>query len=281
MSDIADAQVAYWNGAGGQSWVKRQAIWDIVLAPVAEAIIHTAAPQMGETVVDIGCGCGGTTLMLADRVGSGGRIIGLDISEPMLALAKTRLSPGQPITFVLADAMDHDLRTVGADLLFSRFGVMFFAEPVAAFRNLRAGLRPGGRLAFSCFRPADGNPWMMMPLQIAYQHVPPLPKLGPEDPGPFAFADPARVERILSGAGFQDIVLAAVDLDFDLAAGLGLDEAVNSVLEIGPTSRALQGQPPAIRDAVTGEMRKVLASHQQGNSVPLPGALWLVTARNP
>jgi len=277
----AAREIAYWNGIGGQSWVSRQAIWDVVLAPVADAVIQAAAPQSGETVIDVGCGCGATTILLADRVGQGGRVLGLDVSAPMLALAKTRISPKQPIEFVLADASHHDLHTLRADLLFSRFGVMFFADPTAAFTNLRAGLRQGGRLAFSCFRPASENPWMMVPLKAAYQHVPPLPKPAPDDPGPFSFSDPARVEDILAKAGFAEIALTPFDLDFDLAAGQGLDAAVASVLEIGATSRAVQGQPSEIRDAVAASVSEVLAGYQKGDSVLLPAATWLVTARNP
>jgi SAM-dependent methyltransferase len=274
-------EIAYWNGRAGQSWVKRQEIWDIVLEPVADATLRAASPQRGETVIDVGCGCGATTLRLADQVGQEGRVLGLDVSEPMLAQAKRRTTPEQPIEFALADATHYDLREMRADLLFSRFGVMFFADPVAAFANLRSGLRPGGRLAFSCFRQTSENPWMMVPLKAAYQHVPPLPKSGPEDPGPFSFADPTRVERILTGAGFVEITLTPLDLGFDLAAGRGIDEAVNSVLEIGPTSRAIQGQPDHLRDAVAASVRTVLGDYQKGRSVSLPAAIWLVTARNP
>src|SRR5258707_1253245 len=285
ISNQAD-EIAYWNGIGGQSWVKRQVIWDIVLAPVADLILQAADPLPGETVIDIGCGCGATTIALAKRVrrergGQGGHVIGLDVSETMLAHARQRITSDLPLDFVLADATTYDVREVRADLLFSRFGVMFFSDPVKAFSNLRRGLRTGGRLAFSCFRASSDNPWMMLPLKAAYQHVPPLPKPGPEDPGPFSFADPARVERILSEAGFAGVKLTPVDLDFDLAAGLGLDEAVKSMLEIGATSRAMQGQSVAIHDAVAASVRDVLAGHQRGDTVPLPAAIWLVTARNP
>lgn len=278
---IEAQNIAYWNGDGGQRWVKRQAIWDIVLAPVADAIVQAAQPRQGERVIDVGCGCGATTILLAERVGKGGRVLGLDVSAPMLAVAKSRILPGQPVDFALADATVHDLHAMQADLLFSRFGVMFFAEPAVAFANLRSGLQSGGRLAFSCFRPASENPWMMLPLTAAYQHVPPLPKPGPEDPGPFSFADPARVERILATAGFVDIALTPLDLNFDLAAGRGLEEAVKSVLEIGATSRALEGQPAGIRAAVDISVRETLATYLKGDRVALPAAIWLVSARNP
>jgi hypothetical protein len=122
---------------------------------------------------------------------------------------------------------------------------------------------------------------MMVPLKAAYEHVPPLPKLGPEDPGPFSFASEERVRRILTEAGFDAIGMEPVDLAFDIAAGRGLEAAAAATLEIGATSRAVEGQPPAIRDAVAASVKKALARYQHGNSVPLPAAIWIVTAINP
>jgi SAM-dependent methyltransferase len=274
-------QVEFWNGPGGRHWIKLQEHWDIVLGPVAMAIFERAAVRPGERIIDIGCGCGGTTIELGQAVGRTGEVLGLDISAPMLARAKERRPAGLPIEFLQADATTHPLPAGHFDLLFSRFGVMFFAEPARAFANLRRGLKPNGRLAFSCFRESRDNPWMMLPLTAAYEHVPPLPKLGPEDPGPFAFANEARVRRILGEAGFGAIRMEAVDLAFDIAAGRGLEAAVAATLEIGATSRAVEGQPPAVRDAVATSVRKILAPFQRGPSVPLPAAIWIVTAINP
>src|SRR4029077_6080044 len=129
------------------------------------------------------------------------------------------------------------------DLLTSRFGVMFFADPVLSFANLRLALRPTGRVAFVCWREPRDNPWAMAPLQAVYQHVPRLPQMGPEDPGPFAFASEERVRRILGGAGYSEIVMERCDLSLDIANGGGLDAAAQSALEIGPASRALEGHP--------------------------------------
>jgi ubiquinone/menaquinone biosynthesis C-methylase UbiE len=274
-------QVEFWNGPGGRHWIKLQEMWDIVLGPVAAAALARAAVQPGERVIDIGCGCGGTTIELGKAVGSSGHVLGLDISAPMLARAAERLPPGLSVEFLQADATTHPLPPGNFDLLFSRFGVMFFAEPARAFANLRRALKKKGRLAFVCFRDSKDNPWMLVPLKAAYEHVPPLPKLGPEDPGPFSFASEERVRRILTEAGFAGIRLEPVDLAFDIAAGRGLDAAVAATLEIGPTSRAVEGQPPAIRDAVAASVRKALAPYQRGSSVPLPAAIWIVTATNP
>ena len=274
-------QSAFWNGPGGRHWVNRQESWDIVLAPIAMIAIERATVRTGERIVDIGCGCGATTIQLGKRVGPTGHVLGLDISVPMLARAAERLPPGLPVEFVEADATTYPFSRGDFDLLFSRFGVMFFAEPARSFTNLRSALRPAGRLVFVCFRAPSENPWMMTPLRAAYEHVPPLPKLGPEDPGPFSFASKDRVHRILGEAGFQAISLEPLDLELDVASGRGLDEAVASVLEIGATSRAIDGQPHEIRSAVAESVRRVLVPCQRGLSVPLAAGMWLATATSP
>jgi len=281
MNAPAIPDLAYWRGAGGEQWVRNQEFGDRQFAPVTEVLFPAAAAEPGERVVDIGCGCGTTTIMLAGIVGPQGRVLGIDVSEAMLALARKRAPQGAPVEFVCADATGYEFPRGVFDLLFSRHGVMFFADPERAFANLRTVLKPGGRLAFSCFRAPRDNPWAMTPLQAARPFVPPLPKLGPEDPGPFSFADEARVRRILGAAGFTDIALKPVDVAFDVAAGQGLDAAVKNVTELGPTSRALQGQSAEVRAQVVAAVRAALAPFVKGQSIPLGAALWLVTARNP
>ena len=275
------AQAEYWNGAAGRRWRDRQDHQDEVLKPVSERLIAAADPKPGERVIDVGCGCGATTIDLAMRVAPGGEVLGLDISEPMLERARERTPPNLPARFVLADATVHEMAPGSVDLVVSRFGVMFFANPALSFANLRRGLRPGGRLAFACWREAKQNPWMIAPLREAAKHAPPLPEVGPEDPGPFAFADEARVRLILSEAGFADIVVAPQDLDLDIAIGRGLDAAVEGALAIGPTSRMLDGQSEAVRAAAAADIRAALAARMVGESVPLGAAIWIVTARNP
>ena len=274
------AQVAYWDGPGGVHWVRRQEVWDRALEPLTTALIARAAVQTGERVVDIGCGCGDTTLALARLVGASGRVLGIDVSETMLARAAARLPPHAPVDLVRADATTHAFASVH-DLLISRLGVMFFHAPVAAFANLRTALKPGGRMAFCCFRAPAENEWAMVPLRAAYAHVPPPPRPGPEDPGPFSFANEARVRRILGEAGFAQVALERLDPAIDLGAGGGLEAAVESALEVGPTSRALEGRPLALRDTVAAALRQALAPHRRGNTVPLSAALWIVTATNP
>jgi SAM-dependent methyltransferase len=275
------AQADYWNGVAGQRWRDRQDHQDEVLKPVSERLITVADPKPGERVIDVGCGCGATTIDFARRVAPGGEVLGLDISEPMLARARERAPPDLPARFVLADATVHEMALGLADLVVSRFGVMFFADPELSFANIRRSLRPGGRLVFACWREARQNPWMITPLRAAAKHAPPLLEMAPEDPGPFAFADQARVRRILSEAGYADIVVAPHDLDLDIAIGRGLDSAVEGALAIGPTSRILDGQSEAVRAAAAADIRAALAARMVGDSVPLGAAIWIVTARNP
>jgi ubiquinone/menaquinone biosynthesis C-methylase UbiE len=274
-------QITYWNGPGGQHWVDRQKMQDSVLGPVSDVLIDRAKPKAGERVVDIGCGCGGTTFAFADKVGPTGHVLGVDISAPMLARAREITPAGAPVAFALADATVHPFEPASFDALVSRFGVMFFAQPELSFANMRKALRPGGRVAFACWRTPRDNPWLMLPLQEAYKHVPKMPQLGPEDPGPFAFADEARVRRVLGEAGFASVAFERQDISLDLASGRGLDAAVKAALEIGPASRALDGHPPETRAAVAESIRAALTPYLKDNKVPLGGSVWIVTAVNP
>jgi len=274
-------QTAYWNGPGGRHWTERQEIQDAMLAPVTEALFARAQVAPGEYVLDIGCGCGETTLEIVRLAGPGGHATAIDVSEPMLARARERMPPGAPATFTVADATIFPFDPGRADLLFSRFGVMFFAEPALSFANMRKGLRPGGRVVFACWREPRLNPWLMLPLREVTKFAPRLPELGPDDPGPFSFSSEERVHRLLSEAGFVSIAMHPVDLFLDTAVGRGLDAAVESALEIGPASRALEGQPPEVRSAAADSIRAALAPYQNGQSVPVGGAIWIVTATNP
>jgi ubiquinone/menaquinone biosynthesis C-methylase UbiE len=272
-------QIAYWNGPGGQRWADRQRAQDILLGPVADILIDRAGPRAGERIVDVGCGSGATTVAFAQKVGPSGHALGIDVSGPMLARARQSAPAQLPVDFVLADATIYPFDPASSDLLASRFGVMFFADPAASFTNLRKALRPSGRLAFACWREPRDNPWMMAPLQAVYKHVPKLPQQGPEDPGPFAFASEARVNRILSEAGFTGIAMEPCPLSLDIAIGGGLEAAVQGALEIGPASRALEGAPADVRAAAVRSIREALAPFVRGQAVPLPGSIWIVTAR--
>ena len=272
-------QIAFWNGPGGQHWVDRQQSQDIVFAPISELLIDRAHASAGERVVDVGCGCGDISVLLAQKVGPTGQVLGIDVSAPMLERARQIAPRALPVSFVLADATVYPFEPAGFDLLASRFGVMFFADPVLSFANLRRALRPSGRLVFACWKEPRENPFFMAPLQAAYKHVPKLPQLSPEDPGPFSFASEQRVRRILGEAGFREIMMEPCKLLLDPAVGRGLDVAVQSALEIGPAARALADQPPAVVSAAANSIREALAPFAKGERILLPASIWIVTAQ--
>jgi ubiquinone/menaquinone biosynthesis C-methylase UbiE len=271
-------QIAYWNGPSGQHWVDRQQMQDVVLAPISEILLDRTDAGAGERVVDVGCGCGALAISLAQKVGATGHVLGIDISAPMLERARQIAPATLPLSFALADATVYPFEPASFDLLVSRFGVMFFADPALSFANLRQALRSSGRLAFACWRDVRENPFFMAPLQAVYKHAPKLPQLGPEDPGPFSFASEQRVRRILSEAGFQGIAMEACNLSLDIAVGRGLDMAVQSTLEIGPSARALAEQPPAVIAAATESIREALVPFAKEEGILLPASIWIVTA---
>jgi len=248
-------------------------------AAMAEEVLSLLRLEGSERILDIGCGSGATSMAFAEKVGPAGHVLGIDVSGPMLARARARLPAGLPVDYALADATVYPFDPASFDLLASRFGVMFFADPALSFANMRKALRPSGRLAFACWREPRENPFFMAPLQAVYKHVPKLPPQGPEDPGPFAFASEARVHRILSEAGFTGIAMEPCNLALDVAIGRGMDAAVQGALEIGPASRALEGHPEEVRAAAKNSIREALTVFAKGETVPLPASIWIVTAQ--
>lgn len=279
-SDAGNAeQIAYWNGAAGERWSNQQLKQDVVFAPISKPLIDCAQPQQGERIIDVGCGCGAVTIGLSAIVGSSGHVLGIDISRSMLARARQLAPKAATVDFMLADATTYPFERGTTDLLISRFGVMFFADPAKSFANLRKALRSGGRLAFVCWREPRENPWLIEPLRAVYRHVPKLPPLGPEDPGPFSFASPQRVNRILTEAGFVAVDLQQRDMRLDISAGGGLEAAVTSAAEIGPANVAIEGQPESVRAAAIESIREVLAPFAKDSGVWLPAAVWIATAK--
>ena len=281
MSDPAETnadQLAFWNGPGGQVWVERQAHTDATLALVSAALLARAAPRPGERVLDVGCGCGALTLELARAVGPTGHVAGLDISAPMLAEARARARAAglQNVAWLQADAASAALE--GFDLLISSFGLMFFGDPVAAFAHLRRAARPNARAAFVCWRPLPENPWLAVPMRAIGPHLSEQPPEDPQGPGMFALADPARIARILGEAGWARPTVEPLQLELDIAAGRGLDQAVVQTTKIGLVSAWLQGEPAETVAAATASIREALTSHVEGASVRLPAAMWLVTS---
>ena len=281
MTGIANqSQHDFWNGKAGEQWVAGHTRLDAMLRPIGLAAIDKAGPRAGERVLDIGCGGGETILQLAERVAPGGHITGIDLSAPLLALARQR-SAGVAVSVELlqGDVQTHPLPAAQFDLLFSRFGVMFFADPVAAFRNLRRSLRSSGRLAFACWRRLDDNPWMKLPRDVVLRHVPPPPSPEPGAPGMLAFADPDRVRGILEAAGFRDAAFAAVDTQVLLGDGAPLDQVVEGLAKEGPTAALIAELPRDRRALLFADLRHALAPHATPAGVKLGAGSWLVSAR--
>ena len=274
--DIAAEQAAFWNGPGAESWLGSLVRVERSITGFGEQALAAAAAQPAEDVIDIGCGTGSTTLALGNAVGAGGMVLGLDISEPLIDVAR-RKSPPPQVTFMVGDAATNRFEAARTDLLFSRFGVMFFADPVAAFANLRRALKPTGRLTFVCWRPVTENNWVLVPMKAAGPHLPPAERPGPEDPGPFAFGDPARVMRILTEAGFTPP--AFQPLDRQLWSGDTIEDAVENMTKFGPLARAFAGASHAQTAQAKKAIAAVLGPHLGGEGVHLSGACWLVSAR--
>jgi SAM-dependent methyltransferase len=269
-------QIKFWNEKG-RDWTELQERMDANLSGIHAAIMAFAAAQSSETVLDIGCGTGQTSLALADTVGPRGRVTGADISRPMLDLARRRAQGRANVSFIEADVSIHAFKPE-FDLLFSRFGVMFFDDLAAAFANLHAGLKPGGRLAFVCWRTPPENLWAAAPLMAARPLLPEQPPTDPLAPGPFAFAERERIQGILAGAGFGDIRIEKQDG----VMTMGSDSAAIAAqtLRIGPLSRAMGDADAGVRAKIVEVVQQALEQFRTpAGEIAPPTACWLVGAR--
>lgn len=285
MAERNADQVAGWNGQSGERWVAYQARLDTMLTVFGQAAIDAAAPAAGERVLDVGCGAGASTFALAARVGAGGHVLGVDISEPLIGRARA-LAPRDTLAlFQVADASSAELPEGAFDILFSRFGVMFFDDPTAAFAHMRRALKPGARVAFVCWRGMAENDWVRLPIGAIKDIVAPAPPPNPEAPGPFSFGDQKRVARILTAAGFTDVTIAPFDASIPFGKGVtrdaAIDDAMEMTFEVGPLSRVLADQPDDIRARALAAVRAAFAVRADERSVMIDGATWIVMARNP
>jgi SAM-dependent methyltransferase len=294
------AQADYWNADAGRTWAELQVLLDLELQPLGEEALRVPAPRAAERVLDIGCGAGETSLELARAVGPQGSVLGVDLSAPLLDLARRRAAAaGLPVRFVRADAqtanltadLTADLAAVSEaavsgsafgdghfDAVYSRFGVMFFADPAAAFANIRAALRPGGRLAFVCWRAFEANPLMREPLEAALPFIPPPEPVDPAAPGPFAFADPQKVRDILGAAGLARIRVEPFDAQ---VGGWTMEEALIVAQRVGPLGFILRHNP-GLRRSVLDAVAEALARHRQADGrIRLGAAVWIVSAIRP
>ncbi|MFO0633032.1 MAG: methyltransferase domain-containing protein [Nannocystaceae bacterium] len=269
-------QRAFWNEQAGPRWVTADDYVAAMLAPCSAALFARAAIGTGERVLDVGCGAGQTTVELAARTGPSGRVVGLDVSAPLLERARARGEGLPQVSFLEADAQVHDLGDARFDAVVSRFGVMFFADPVAAFTRLRGACDRGGRLAFVCWRSVADNPWFAAPLRAMARHVEPPPPPEPGAPGPFGLADGPHIAEILARAGWHRVVIEPIDVS--LQVGRDPDDALRLAQLLGATAAPLAQAEPAARDAALSAVRSVYVEAHGPDGVHMPGAIWAVTA---
>lgn len=276
-------QIRYWNTAITAPWVALQERLDNFFEPLSAAGLRQASVASGEHVVDVGCGCGATVIDLARAVGRSGHVQGIDISEQMLGRARERVAVEglKQVTLTLADAATFGFPANRVDLIFSRLGIMFFADPISAFGNLRHALKPSGRLVFVCCRTLAENRYIAAAVLAARAVLPPgtIPVTRPEDPGMFSLADPARVTNILQTAGFGAVTLTPLDVTMRLADGNNPADAAVFSSQFGPLPRILEmagsDKTATVLAAVTEAYRPIAAE----DGVNLQGAFWIVAAR--
>lgn len=272
-----EAQIDYWNREAGETWARYHDRLHRQIEPLGHRALEILAARPGERILDVGCGCGQTSRALAEAVAPSGEVVGVDVSRPMLAVAREEAAGLAGLSFIEADAATAHFDKA-FDAGFSRFGVMFFEEPVPAFANIRAALKPGGRLVFVCWQGLEKNDWMRVPLMAAMPHLPPLPVPDPHAPGPFALADRERLQAILEGAGFGDVRIVPHEQPI---GGQGLEDTLDLTFRVGPLGAMIR-EKPELRTAVEGAVRAALeAQADSTGAVWMTGAVWLVSAQKP
>ncbi len=270
----------YWNDFAGPRWVQFQRQLDGQISDIGRLAMDRAGLETGQAVLDIGCGCGDSSLELARRVAPGGTVRGVDLSQPMLDWAAERAArePELAISFERGDAQIAQFEPASFARAFSRFGVMFFEDPTAAFGNIRSGLTPDGRLTFICWRPLDLNPWMAIPIDIACRFVAPPEPMAPGEPGPFGLADDARTRRILNDAGYRHIAIEALDAEFYVSGPGSPEAAVDHCMGMGPIARLVSEVDEDTRALVAAALTETFAGFHDGTGVRMASATWIVSA---
>jgi SAM-dependent methyltransferase len=274
------AQQEYWNTVAGPRWVGLGGFVERRVQKVNDLLLARSGVAPGERVLEVGCGTGAATAPFAEAVGERGRVVGVDISEPMLAGARKRIAESglHNITVLQADAQTYRFEASSFDLITSRFGVMFFADPIAAFSNLLPALRPGGRLCFACWASLEDNRHWLIPYEVALRHLgPPAPK-DPRAPGPMAFSDPDYVRSFLGTAGFEAIEIRRETPD--IISSSPEEEAEHACI-MGPSGRLIDEKKPqeSVRELIKQEMTEAFAAYAKGKEMVLPSTIFLVTAR--
>jgi SAM-dependent methyltransferase len=270
-------QAAAWNGAAGLSWVEAQRPLDQLMKPLEELLVETVLTRGARSVLDVGCGTGATTLAIA-RALRGGNCVGVDVSDPMLALARARAERERvPATFVRGDAQTHAFEPGAFDTIVSRFGIMFFADPVRAFANLRGAVRQGGGLALLAWRSPAENPFMTAAELAAAPFLPDIPPRRVDVPGPFAFADAHRVQGILEASGWVEIDVRPLDVVCKFAKS----DLAGYVTRIGPLGRILRAADEQTRARITGAVLPAFDPYVHGDEVRFVAACWIIGGRAP
>jgi len=269
-------QIAMWNGCAGRGWVEAQQSLDRLFEPFENLLVAAVAARNAQRVLDIGCGTGSTTLAVAQLLAkSNGTAVGLDISEPMIALAKRRAElVSTPPRFICADAQTYEFEPASFDMLVSRFGTMFFDDPVHAFANLRRAAMPNATLHTIVWRATEDNPFMTAAERAAAPFVPEIPARRPDEPGQFAFADRDRVYSILEKSGWSEIDIQPLDV----ACTLPEHELDDYISRLGPLGRVLQQVDAQKRAQIIAAVRSAFDPYVHGAEVRFTAACWTVTA---
>jgi len=277
------AQIKFWNGAAGDFWAGDTftACQDRAQGPFGEVAMDALGLEPGHHVLDIGCGCGSTTFELSRRVGLAGHVLGVDISTPQLDKARRRAQTlgDTVVEFRNQDVATLTLKADSFDCAFSRFGVMFFARPIDAFANIRSGMKPGGRLAFSCWPRVGLNPWTALTVQTARQHLPQVQPPGPEDSGGFSFGEPDQITHILSEAGFIGTQITMVERAMTFEPDIS--GTVEQLIQYGWIGPVIAQASEDIRDQIKRDLGEAIAGYQTSDGVIIDGAALIVTAENP
>jgi SAM-dependent methyltransferase len=278
MSNIdtsSEAQM-YWNEEGGDKWVENIDFAESFMTPMSDRLIERIAAKKGEKILDVGCGGGITTLKLAALAGEDGGVLGVDVSRQIIDVAIKRAEDSTNIEFQHSDAASTEFGENKFDLITSRFGVMFFDDPVAAFKNLHLSLKPTGRLVFLCWRTPQENPWMAEPAAATFQILPPpMEKPAPTDPGPFSLGEAEHLTNVLQLAGFTNINLEPVDLSLPMSS---VDTAVGFLTRLGPAADALKEASDDQRVEVIAAIRSVMEKYSNVDGVLAPAATWIASA---
>jgi SAM-dependent methyltransferase len=274
------AQRRYWNTVAGPRWVATPGFRERRNQESTALLLGRLGLADGESVLEIGCGTGALTVPLATKVGERGQVVAVDISEPMLGAARQRVGEHglRNVTLLHGDAQVFDFAPAAFDLATSRMGVMFFADPVAAFRNIGGALKPEGRLVFACWAPLEENRHWLISYEIALRHLgPPVPSSAHE-PGPLAFGDPDYIRRVLARAGFAEIT---VERAHPTIIGGSPEEEARQALMMGPTARLIEEKKPseATRQTIAREIEAAFVAEAGSGSIRLPGTIFLAAAR--